>query len=90
MKRFNLHEILEKGSYDHGVTCTFTFDPNFFEEYCLTKFASLRNNGNLTILVDRGIYEKLILGPEAEKPKQANLRYLLHPISASGVFHPKI
>src|SRR5205085_870990 len=67
-----------------------TFEATFFEEYCLEKFASLSNNGNITVLVDRGIYEKAVLGPESQRPRKANLRYLLQPISASGVFHPKL
>lgn len=89
--KINLHEALYRKSYDHAVICTFTFDPSFFEEYCLEKFSALSNNGNISVLVDSGIYKKAILSPESLKPKKANLRYLLHPVSISrGVFHPKI
>lgn len=88
--RFDVHEALNSRAYDHAVICTFTFEATFFEEYCLEKFASLNNNGNITVLVDRGIYEKAFLGPESQRPRKANLRYLLQPISASGVFHPKL
>lgn len=87
--RFDLHEALARWSFDHGVVCTYTFDPRFFEEYCLERLASL-NNGNLTVMLDRGVYEKVLTGPESYRPKRANLRYLLHPVAARGVFHPKI
>ena len=83
LERLDLHEALRRQAYDHAVICTYTFDPNFFEEYCLEEFKSLRNTGNITVLVDRGTYEKAILGPETERPKQANLRYLLHPVDRS-------
>ena len=88
--KFDLHEALNSRSYDHAVICTFTFDASFFEEYCLEKFSSLCNNGNITVILDRGMYERIILGPESERPRKANLRYLLHPISTPGVFHPKV
>lgn len=89
-KRLNLHDALSQYSYDHGVICTYTFDPDFFEKYCLEKLNSLSNNRNLTVIVDRGTYEKLILGPLSGRPEQANIRYLFHPVSVSGVFHPKL
>lgn len=88
--RFNLHEALNDRSYDHAVICTFTFDAPFFEDYCLDRFNSLSHNGNITVILDRGVYEKTILGAETHKPKTANIRYLLHPVSAPGVFHPKL
>jgi len=88
--RINLHEVLAKKSFNHAVITTYSFDPTFFEEYCLVKFNSLSNNGNITVITDKGTYEKAILGPEGYRPKQANLRYLFHPVSVSGVFHPKI
>jgi HKD family nuclease len=90
LPRFNLHEALNKKSFDHAVICTFTFDPVFFEQYCLEKFRSLSNNGNITVFTDKTIYEQVLLGPESTRPKSANLRYLLFPVSVPGVFHPKI
>ena len=66
--------------------CTFAFDAPFFEEYCLEKLSSLCNNGNITVLLDRGIYEMVILGPESERPRKANLRYLLHPPYPRGEY----
>lgn len=89
-ERVNLHETLMRRSYDHGVICTYSFDPTFFEDYCLEKFNCLTNNANLTVVVDRGIYEKAILGAVSDKPSQANIRYLLHPVSVSGTFHAKL
>lgn len=88
--RINLHETLMRRSYDHGVICTYSFDPTFFEDYCLEKFNCLADNGNLTVVVDHGIYEKAILGPVYDKPKHANIRYLLHPVSVRGAFHTKL
>lgn len=90
IQRFNLHDALNKRVYDHAVICSFTFDASFFEEYCLEKFRSLSGAGNITVLIDKGIYEQVILGQESARPKKANLRYLLFPVSVPGVFHPKI
>jgi len=90
VERINIHELLLRRSYDHAVICTFSFDPKFFEDYCLTKFNSLHNNGNVTVIIDRETYERAILGPEGNRPKQANLRYLLCPISVPGAFHSKL
>ncbi len=88
--RFDLHEALNDKSYDHAVICAFTFDAPFFEDYCLDRFNSLSHNGNITVILDRGVYEKTILGAETHKPKIANIRYLLHPVTVPGVFHPKL
>lgn len=88
--RFNLHNALDSKSYDHAVICTYTFESPFFEDYCLDRLCSLSNNGNISVLTDRSVYEKALTGPESQKPKVANIRYLLHPISVSGVFHSKL
>jgi len=86
----NLHNLLQNVSYDNGVICTYTFDPEFFEEYCLERFNSLKNNGNLSVIVDFDTYQQVITAPPEYRPKQANIRYLLHPISVAGRFHPKL
>jgi HKD family nuclease len=88
--KLDLHEALSRGSFDHALFSTFTFDPSFFEQHCLEKFKSLHTNGNITVLVDRRIYESLLLDDRSEKPKKANIRYLLQPVSAAGAFHSKI
>ena len=88
--RLNIHEALNRRSYDHAVICSFTFEAPFFEEYCLEKLTTLSNNGNVTVFIDKGIYEQAILGPESLRPQKANLRYLLYPISVPGVFHTKL
>lgn len=90
LSKFDLKEALNKRTYDHAVICSFTFDPTFFEEYCLEKLSTLSNNGNITAFIDKNIYEEIILGPESARPQKANLRYLLYPISVRGVFHPKL
>lgn len=88
--RSNLHDELARHSYDHAILCTYTFDFEFFEQYCLKKFSSLQNNGNITIITDGDIYQQAISGASYDRPEQANIRYLLHPVSISGRFHPKI
>jgi hypothetical protein len=88
--RFDLHEALNGKSYEHAVVCTYTFEAPFFEDYCLDRLSSLSHNGNISVLLDRGVYEKSITGAESHRPKSANLRYLLHPVSVPGVFHPKL
>src|SRR4051812_34322281 len=88
-QKINLHDLYLKTKFDHGIICTYTFDPFFFEDYCLEKFNSLSENGNLSVMVDRGIYDELLL-TENERPKLANIRYLLVPIQARRTFHPKI
>jgi hypothetical protein len=86
----NLHNLLQQGSYDHAVICTYTFDPFFFEEYCLERFNSLRSNNNITVIVDDETYFSAISDQIVNKPRQANVRYLLHPISVPGKFHSKL
>jgi hypothetical protein len=88
-KRIDLHELLQKKAYDHAVICTYSFDPIFFEDYCLEKFSSLKNNPNITIILDKKIYDQS-LHQESNRPKQANLRYLMHPIDCPGNFHIKL
>lgn len=88
--RLDLHTALQRQSFNHGVICTYSFNPSFFENYCLEKLDSLNNNGNISVIVDHETYEKAILAPESHRPKLANLRYLLFPISVAGVFHPKL
>ncbi|RYF99457.1 MAG: hypothetical protein EOO02_16875, partial [Chitinophagaceae bacterium] len=89
----NLHELLKKRGYDHGLISTFTFSVRFFEEYALDRFKALQDNNNLTVFLDRGEYEEILTATTATNgwsPRLANLRYLLHPIRVPGVFHPKI
>lgn len=81
---------MNRFSFDHAVICTYTFDPAFFEEYCLEQFKALNNNGNITVFTDGAVYSELAESQSFERPKLANIRYLLHPISVPGVFHPKI
>lgn len=89
----NLHDLLKKRSYEHGLISTFTFSVRFFEEYALDRFKALQDNNNLTVFLDRGEYEEILTATTAAKdwyPRLANLRYLLHPIRVPGVFHPKV
>ena len=88
--RLNLHEALSQRTYHHAVLCTFTFDPSFFEGYCLDHFTALSNNNNISVCTDRATYHKIVLSPESLRPKLVNLRYLLSPIDTNGRFHSKL
>lgn len=88
--RVDLHEALLRRPFDHGVICTYGFDPFFFEKDCLDKLRALSHNANLSVLVDRGTYDDIVERSGTDRPTQANVRYLLYPIAARGVFHPKV
>jgi len=88
--RLDLHETLERHAYEHAVICTYTFEPTFFEGYCLDRFRSLSGSNNITVLIDRGTYDELSHTSPSSWPRLANIRYLLHPIRVPGTFHPKV
>ena len=88
--RLNVQEALSKNIFHNAVLTTFTFDPLFFEEYCLEQFASLASNNNISVIVDRSTYEFMLSAPEIQRPKIANIRYLLHPVTVPRRFHPKL
>src|SRR5258707_12940143 len=88
--RFSLMDGLSKNVFHGAILTSCTFDPHFFEEFCLEKFPSLVNNENISVIVDRRTYDMLVKAPEVQQPKVANIRYLLHPVSVPGRFHPKI
>jgi len=91
--RVNLHERLKKHTFQHALIATFNFSARFFEDYALENFRCLQDNANVTVVLDAGEYQELldaaVLDPNSF-PRQANLRYLLHPIRVPGVFHPKV
>lgn len=88
--RLNVQEALSKHVFHNAVLTTFTFDPLFFEDYCLERFSSLASNNNISVIVDRGTYESVLTAPEMQQPKIANIRYLFHPVTVPGRFHAKI
>jgi hypothetical protein len=88
--RVDLHALLAKEVFDHAVLCSFAFDPDFFEGYCLEHFKSLQDNNNISVLLDARTYDDLLTAPMSQRPRQANVRYLLHAIAVPGIFHPKI
>jgi HKD family nuclease len=90
LARLDLHKLLDSDSYDHAVILTYTFDPIFFEEYCLANLNGFHTCKSISVCLDRTTYNKIIGGSQTGRPKQANLRYLLHPITVPGVFHPKL
>ncbi len=93
LPKLDLHSRLKKHAFEHAVITTYNFGARFFEDYALENFKSLQDNGNISVLLDDGEYQDLLkaAGENAESfPKQANLRYLLHPIRVPGCFHPKI
>jgi len=88
--RLNVKEALSKHVFHNAALTTFTFDPLFFEEYCLEQFPSFASNNNISVIVDRSTYESVLSAPEIQRPKIANIRYLLHPVTVPRRFHPKI
>jgi hypothetical protein len=91
--KLDLHGRLKRHAFEHALITTYNFGARFFEDYALENFKSLQDNGNISVLVDEGEYQDLLkaAGENAESfPKQANLRYLLHPIRVPGCFHPKV
>src|ERR1039458_3301263 len=88
--RLNVQEALSKHVFHNAVLTTFTFDPLFFEDYCLEQFSSLTSNNNISVIVDRSTYESVVSAPEMQRPKIANIRYLLHPVTVPRRFHPKV
>ena len=88
--KLDLHELLFRNAYDHAVITTFSFDPTFFEDYCLEKLRALSHNGNVTVVLDGRTYESILAGEAGHRPEKANLRYLLHPVFLPGAFHAKV
>ncbi|MBI5397707.1 MAG: hypothetical protein HZA91_20610 [Verrucomicrobia bacterium] len=91
--KLDLHGRLKKHAFQHALIATYNFGSRFFEDYALETFKALQDNGNVTVLLDGGEYDDLLhaAAEHADSfPKQANLRYLLHPIRVPGVFHPKV
>ena len=72
------------------MVCTYTFDPGIFQADRLGSLQTLHSAKNISVLVDRGIYDGIVSGPQTDRPKTANIRYLLHPVRVTGVFHPKV
>jgi HKD family nuclease len=93
LRKLDLHGRLKKHAFEHALIATYNFSARFFEDYVLENFKGLQDNGNISVFLDEGEYQDL-LKAAAENvesfPKQANLRYLLHPIRVPGCFHPKV
>lgn len=90
LNRLNLEDALSRNVFHNAVITTYTFDPLFFEDYCLEQFRSFTGNNNISVIVDRQTYEGIISLPDAQQPKLANIRYLVHPVTLTGRFHPKL
>lgn len=91
--KIDLHARLKKHAFEHAFITTYSFGTEFFEDYALDTFKAFQNNGNVSILIDEEEYQELIEAATQKSesfPKQANLRYLLHPVRVPGAFHPKI
>ena len=84
--KLDLHDALSRRTYNNAILCTYTFDPLFFEDYCLDLFSALSNNNNISVCTDRMTYQRIALAPESQRPKQVNLRYLLSPIDTKVDF----
>lgn len=93
LQKLNLHDRLKKHAFEHAFITTYNFGARFFEDYAMETFKSLQDNGNVNVLLDEREYQDILKSAvevPASFPKQANLRYLLHPIRVPGVFHPKV
>lgn len=90
MPRVDLTGLLQRESYRHAFICTFTFEPSFFEDFCLEHFRALGEGTSVTVIADARIYSSLTVLDPVQRPRLANLRYLLHPVAVHGVFHPKV
>src|ERR1035441_1367266 len=88
--KLDLHDALSSRTYHNAILCTYTFEPLFFENYCLDRFSALSSNNNISVCTDRTTYQRIALTPESQRPKQVNLRYLLSPIDTKGRFDPKL
>lgn len=89
-ERLNVDDLLRRNRFDHALLCTYTFDPMFFESYCLDRYNALSENGNITVILDQRTYDEILAAPPATRPRLANVRYLLHPVAVPGTFHPKL
>lgn len=89
-QRANLHDALHQRAFSHAVLCTFSFDPQFFEGYCLERLRALEENNNISVILDQRVHDKILSAPPVDWPRLANIRYLLHPVRVPGAFHPKV
>ncbi len=88
--RVDLHANLNDAPFTHAVILTYTFDTSFFEKYCLERLRAFSDCASITVCLDRATYESALNAPVSARPRNVNLRYLLHPVDVPGVFHPKI
>ena len=88
--RLDLHAALDSDPFMQAVILTYTFEPAFFEKYCLVNLRALSTCQSVTICLDRVTYENALDAPAADRPRHVNVRYLLHPVDVPGVFHPKM
>jgi HKD family nuclease len=82
-----LHELIHR--YEYGLIATFNLDPQFLEEYLLSKVGAFSGCSYLTILMDATQYE-ILSSSRDQQLKQLNRRYLLVPIQVPGSFHAKV
>ena len=74
--------------YHSCIATTFSFDFSFFEVHAMRalKSAGIRNT---LVLIDEGNLTELMENPTGYEFTR-NLSYGIYPISAKGVFHPKL
>lgn len=74
--------------YHSCIATTFSFDFSFFEVHAIRalKSAGIRNT---LVLIDEGNLTELMENPTGYEFTR-NLSYGIYPISAKGVFHPKL
>ena len=83
LPKIDLLARIKKDAFEHALITTYSFGAKFFEDYALDMFKAFQNNGNISVLIDEREYQELLDAAvqKAESfPKQANIRYLLHPV----------
>ena len=74
--------------YHSCIATTFSFDFSFFEVHAIRAFKSAGIRNTL-VLIDEGNLTELMENPTGYEFTR-NLSYGIYPISAKGVFHPKL
>ena len=74
--------------YHSCIATTFSFDFSFFEIHAIRAFKSAGIRNTL-VLIDEGNLTELMENPTGYEFTR-NLSYGIYPISAKGVFHPKL
>jgi HKD family nuclease len=87
MTPLNLLDAFDRGTGRFALVATYEFDPIFFERR-LFRTKGFGSADRILVLMDRGRYQELV--NQGITASGFNRRYLVVPVSSSGVFHPKL